>query len=126
METLKINLHQKRIVKWIFDEIKNTNDWIVEGVYPKVANLVWSAADILIWLDLPFEEVRKRYDQRDKKRNRSGPFSDVAIHKKEHARLKREYTKSIEELQFKNVLRITNPNEDVIKSLRKFQTDLFN
>ncbi len=106
--------------KRIFDEVKNIENWVVEGVYPKVANIIWPAADVIIWLDLPFEEVRRRYDNRDKKRSRSGPFSDIEIHKKEYARLKREYNKSIQKLQLKNVLRITQPDDDVTKALKNF------
>ena len=42
--------------------------WIVVGNYGQVRDLVWSAADTLIWLDLPFPLVMSRLVRRTVKR----------------------------------------------------------
>jgi len=43
-------------------------DWIVVGNYGQVRDLVWPAADTLIWLDLPFPLVMSRLVRRTVRR----------------------------------------------------------
>ena len=83
--------------------------WIIEGVYPKVGDIVWTSADAVVWLNLPFDAIRKRYEERDLERQRSGPFPDVEIHKKEYARLNRVYPEMLGELPVENVVEVTDP-----------------
>lgn len=41
------------------DAIKNKDQWILEGVFGKMAQSCLSFADLLVWLDLPWEECKK-------------------------------------------------------------------
>jgi adenylate kinase family enzyme len=50
-----LELFRHRVEREIRD-----GDWIVVGNYGQVRDLVWSAADTLIWLDLPFPLVMWR------------------------------------------------------------------
>lgn len=95
----------------------NKDKWIIEGVYPKVGDIVWPSADAVIWLNLPFSAVRERYDTREKHRNRSGPFPEIDVHQKEYEKLERLYPEMLEELTVKKLVRITVPNynlEDIL------------
>ncbi|HEY2872288.1 MAG TPA: hypothetical protein VGJ56_10235 [Reyranella sp.] len=47
-----VELLRHRVEREIHD-----GDWIVVGNYPSVRDLVWGAADTLVWLDLPFPLV---------------------------------------------------------------------
>lgn len=53
--------NQKRSAEWVHAEIevkKETATWIVEGVFGELADLFLDRADLLIWLDLPWEACR--------------------------------------------------------------------
>ena len=94
--------------------------WIIEGVYPKIGDIVWPSADAVIWLNLPFDSIRERYDLREESRNRTGPFPDVAIHKKEYAKLTMLYPEMIGELTINKLVEVTDPNytlEEIIAEL---------
>ncbi|HBG34729.1 MAG: hypothetical protein A2X70_02070 [Alphaproteobacteria bacterium GWC2_42_16] len=41
------------------EAIKSKDQWILEGVFGKMAQSCLSFADLLIWLDLPWEECKK-------------------------------------------------------------------
>lgn len=41
------------------ETIKNRDTWILEGVFGKMAQSCLSFADLLIWLDFPWEECKK-------------------------------------------------------------------
>lgn len=105
--------------RWIIGVAQGSDNWVMEGVYPEVADALWPLADILLWLDLPFSEVRQRYEYREGVRERMGPFGDVSIHEKEHARLKREYSKSINDLKLRNLIRVSNPQQNILDNLRQ-------
>lgn len=94
--------------------VRNNNSWVIEGVYPKVADIVWTKADKVIWLDLPFQEIRQRYDQREAIGKTKGPFQEIEIHKKEHERLQKEYERIIDELRIDNVIHVTDASQDVV------------
>ena len=40
--------------RYVKEALKGRDRWVVEGVFPKVADIVWTKADVLIWLDIPF------------------------------------------------------------------------
>jgi len=58
-----LELFRHRVEREISDD-----GWIVVGNYGQVRDLVWSAADTLIWLDLPFPLVMSRLVRRTVKR----------------------------------------------------------
>jgi adenylate kinase family enzyme len=41
------------------DSIKKRNQWILEGVFGKMAEVCLSFSTLLVWLDLPWEECKK-------------------------------------------------------------------
>ena len=41
------------------EAIKHQDQWVLEGVFGKMEQSCLSCADLLIWLDLPWEECKK-------------------------------------------------------------------
>lgn len=101
----------------VYEIVRNNNSWVIEGVYPKVADIVWANADKVIWLDLPFQEIRQRYESRETVGETKGPFQVIEIHKKEHERLQKEYERIIGELGINNVVHVTDASQDVVSLL---------
>ncbi len=98
----------------------NKEQWVIEGVYPKIGDIVWPAAEVVIWLNLPFDDVRERYDEREERRERRGPFPDINIHKKEYLRLTKLYPELLGKLVIKRLIEITRPDytiEDIVSDL---------
>jgi adenylate kinase family enzyme len=58
-----VELFRHRVEREIKDD-----GWIVVGNYGQVRDLVWPAADTLVWLDLPFPLVMSRLVRRTVKR----------------------------------------------------------
>ena len=63
-------LHWDRYPDWTlppFDEFRLRVDaatrgdrWVIDGSYGKVRDIVWSRADTVVWLDLPFGTMMRR------------------------------------------------------------------
>jgi adenylate kinase family enzyme len=104
-EKPSLEIYRKRVLA---DASKD--QWVIEGVYPKVGDIVWTLADAVVWLNLPFETVRERYEKRDKQRERNGPFPEIDIHKKEYMKLARLYPEMLGQLSISNVVEITDPD----------------
>lgn len=99
----------------------NKDKWVIEGVYPKIGDIVWTSADAVVWLNLPFQAIRKRYKEREIKTGLPGPFPDVEIHKKEYARLNRVYPEMLGELSVENVVEVTDPDYTVDEITSRLQ-----
>lgn len=67
------------------DSIKKQNQWILEGIFGKMAEVCLPFSTLLIWLDLPWEECKKNLLSR-------GPqFEDYLTPQEEEKALKKAY-----------------------------------
>ena len=53
------------------DEATRAERWVVDGSYGKVRDIVWSRADTVVWLDIPFAQCLARVLWRTFTRSRS-------------------------------------------------------
>ena len=54
------------------DEATRGDRWVIDGSYGKARDIVWSRADTVVWLDLPFGMMISRIVRRSLERMRSG------------------------------------------------------
>lgn len=53
-------------------ELVETDEWVIDGNYSAVQDLVWRAAEAVVWLDLPRHVVMRRVIIRTLRRGRMG------------------------------------------------------
>ena len=101
------------------DEVTHGEDWVVDGNYSVVRDIVWEKADTVVWCDLPYVTVMARTIGRTLRRtmtreelwngNRE-PWSNLWSFKPEksiiawtathHGRYRRRYTEAAQDLRW--------------------------
>ncbi len=105
--------------KMVESAMTDKDKWVIEGVFPKIADIVWVKADVLIWLDIPFKEIRKQHDKRAVETGKGPAFESSFKHEREHRRLQGVYADLVKKHNIKNLLHVTSKEQDVVSLIKK-------
>jgi adenylate kinase family enzyme len=111
----------------LVEEATKGESWVVDGNYSRVRDIVWSKAEIVVWLDLPFKIVFWRMFLRTGNNNVEGfdalfgPDSMPLWVMKTYWRRKKEYPVLLSKLEYSHlqVIKLKSIREvkDWLKSL---------